>query len=163
MASLIAEGGQIMAQPNDSKAFWTPAQRANNDSLALCYAIHGVLVGGFWLVAVGMNSQAARNATEGILALTAVLLQPMPMFVTSVALRRGWRWARKLAMVLPFLLAPCGLEQLVWPYSLNHGSLATFFYLQIMNIPGAIGLAITTVVTGLFLDGTKGNPPDNTL
>ena len=144
-----------MSKASDPEASWTSAQQSINRLLASCYTIHGAVVGGLLFFVVLINSQAARTALEGNLAIVAVLIQPVPMFITAIVLWRGWRWARLLAVFLPILIGLCSLGQ-SGPRA-HADPVALFCDLQMKNIFGAFGLAI---VTAYFVrsDAKKATP-----
>jgi hypothetical protein len=124
----------------------------SNLGLASCYVIYGVLVSGFFFLVGAVNSQAARSATEANTVVAAAILSAMPMFITGIALGFGWRWARRLAIVLPAVLAVCGLERFFGtPINLLSDRapvvefIGYFCFIQIRNLPGAIVLALVAL------------------
>jgi hypothetical protein len=118
--------------------------------LALCYGIHGVAIGGLSFVSAIIGSQGARSHAEVNAGLVAVLLQPVPMFITALALWLGWRWGRLLAVLLPFVLAACYLERLFGapgpPGNMDPDAMFPFYFcaVQLENIPGATMLGLVT-------------------
>ena len=119
--------------------------------LALCYGIHGVVVGTFYLNLGLMGFLNFHSAGESIAFLAAGILQPAPMFLTALALGRGWRWARRLAVFLPVFFVICVLARYL--VAIRLGTILPVFYVvayscefQIMNLPGAIVLAIAAAL-----------------
>jgi hypothetical protein len=95
--------------------------------------------------------QAAAVDTEAIFVASVVtsLLQPVPMFIVALALSRGWRWGRLLAISLPIVVvALCALAYcFVVPGRPQDLSLILPLYFrdsQMFNFPGALILAILT-------------------
>ena len=121
----------------------------SHPGLAKWYWIHGVVVGGLQCASTVISFQARQPKDMNAL-LTALLLQPVPMFVVALALSLGWRWAWLLAVSLPVVLA-ISYVALAAPYheaDVPHAVAFQFyiFAVQATNIPGATILAIITAV-----------------
>jgi hypothetical protein len=153
-----------MTKPSDIETPPTPLQRENDRQLARCYAIHGVLAGGFLFFWVGIATQAARTSMEGDLMFAATLLQPVPMFITAAALWYGLPWARGVSICLPLLIAVCCIPRLFLLFGPNvewdHDPFLIIGDLQMVNIPGAIIFAIVTACN-MHLEAKAGRPPDH--
>jgi hypothetical protein len=106
------------------------------------------LVGGLFFLVVLINSQGARSSSEMFAALTAALLQPVPMFLTALAAGYGGRWTRLLAVLLPAVLAVCYLGPAV-SETIHRTAffqfVGYFCSLQTFNVPGATILALLAI------------------
>ena len=141
--------------PKTSKA----RVRWSDRILGLLYGIHGIAVGGSFLMVVLVNSQGARSAAEANAAIAAAIMQPAPMIVAGCALLLGWRRARLLAVFLPAIIALCCLGRLAWPSESVRPAVPPFFpfyfcVLQVKNIPGASVLALVAASLMLLSPGT---------
>ena len=122
--------------------------------LAGCYGIHGAVVGGLQCLSTVTSFQAMTPDRDMDALLTALILQPVPMFIVALALWLGWRWAWLLAVSLPVVLA-ISYVTLVAPYlavRMPPHAVAFQFYIfaiQTSNIPGATILAIFTAIFSL--------------
>ena len=135
-----------MTNLSDINAPAMSLRRQNDRQLARCFAVHGVLVGGF-------SGSDCRRSPVCLTLNTdfesaACLLQPLPMFIVAAALWYGWPGARWLSVCLPVLIALGCIERLLWLLGLSvpryRDPFAIFGDLQMTNIPGATVFAIVT-------------------
>jgi hypothetical protein len=71
---------------------------------ALCLG-YGLLVGGGLFLLLLVGTQAARSPAEAILAILLGVIAPVPTLLVGVGLRRGWKIAPALCVLVPVVLA----------------------------------------------------------
>jgi hypothetical protein len=115
--------------------------------MARTYGRWTAIVGGFMLLAVLINSGAARSSSEVGMALAAAIIGLAPMLVVGYGLRRGSAWGRYAAFALPMcqaafaaaMLQGAGPARLLSPVGqLVRGLVA----LQVYQCPVTAGLAL---------------------
>jgi len=118
--------------------------------IARWYLGYGAVVGGALLLLLLVGTQAAHSEAEIALAPLLGVVVPLPMLLSGVALRRRWRGAWVLCVVLPLLMG-AGVARL-WgrpqpPRAA--GLLASFVFsavaAQLYFLPGATVLALLVV------------------
>jgi len=120
------------------------------NKLARYYLGYGFVVGGLLFLLLLVGTQAARSSTEATLAILLGLIAPMPTLLVGVALRRNWKSAPILCVLVPVALALVVAR--VWgrpepPRTAGELTSAVFNaqYSQLYFLPGLILLGMIVI------------------